>query len=146
MTIRQLRTIPFLLHRVDTGLNDWHADFRKLGLSVLSVRVMTVLALNGAATVNQLAEIASIDQSTLSHILRRLTRVGLINKTRQKHDHRSVIVAPSEKGRPLAKRCLDTAIVHHRLLTRGLTPSQIRVLEKALDRLYANVISKRAAR
>src|SRR5260221_587045 len=41
-------TVPFLIARVATLMNAWHADFRKLGLSVLSVRGMAVLSLNGA--------------------------------------------------------------------------------------------------
>jgi MarR family transcriptional regulator, organic hydroperoxide resistance regulator len=132
-------TVPFLVARVATLMNGWHADFRKLGLSVLSVRVMAVLSLNGGATVGELAEATSIDQSTLSHILRRLERQKLVQKVRQDHDNRSVKVSVTAKGRVLAKRCHDTAMKHDRMLTRGLPESQKRALKSALQHLYANV-------
>lgn len=141
MALEKHSTVPFLLHRVATAMNDWHVDFRKLGLSVLSVRVMAVLSLNGSATVGELAEATSIDQSTLSHILRRLVRSGLLAKSRQQHDNRSVKVKPTAKGRPLARKCYDTAVKHERMLTRGLDAQQVRALKATLDCLYGNIRS-----
>lgn len=138
MTLKKHNTVPFLLQRVATAMNDWHADFRQLGLSVLSVRVMAVLSLNGAATVGELAEATSIDQSTLSHILRRLERARLIEKSREEHDNRSVRVQPTAKGRAMAQKCFDTAVRHERMLTRGLDADQVRNLKSALHQLYAN--------
>ncbi|HET7671262.1 MAG TPA: MarR family transcriptional regulator [Burkholderiales bacterium] len=141
MAVETHDTVPFLLARVATLMNAWHADFRKLGLSVLSVRVMAVLSLNGGATVGELAEATSIDQSTLSHILRRLERARLVEKARQDHDNRSVRITTTPKGRALAKKCHDTAVKHDAMLTRGLSAAQVRDLKKALSRLYANVNS-----
>lgn len=139
MALERHNTVPFLLARVASAMNGWHADFRRLGLSVLSVRVMAVLSLNGAAAVGELAEAASIDQSTLSHILRRLQRARLVEKTRQAHDNRSVKVQLTAKGRPLARKCFDTAVQHERMLTRGLGGADVRGLKTALEQLYANV-------
>jgi DNA-binding MarR family transcriptional regulator len=139
MAVVTHNTVPFLVTRLANMMNGWHADFRKLGLSVLSVRVMAVLSLNGGATVGELAEATSIDQSTLSHILRRLERQKLVQKTRQDHDNRSVKVSTTAKGRVLAKKCHATAVKHDRLLTRGLPASEVRALKSALHQLYANV-------
>ena len=132
-------TVPFLVARVATLMNAWHADFRRLGLSVLSVRVMAVLSLNGGATVGELAEATSIDQSTLSHILRRLERAKLVQKTRQDHDNRSVKISTTPKGRALARKCHDTSVKHDRMLTRGLSAADVRALKGALQQLYLNV-------
>jgi DNA-binding MarR family transcriptional regulator len=134
-------TVPFLVTRLANVMNGWHADFRKLGLSVLSVRVMAVLSLNGGASVGELAEATSIDPSTLSHILRRLERQKLVHKTRQDHDNRSVNVSTTARGRLLAKRCHATAVKHDRMLTRGLPAGEVRALKSALHQLYANVKS-----
>lgn len=139
-------TVPFLVARVATLLNAWHADFRRLGLSVLSVRVMAVLSLNGAASVGELAGATCIDQSTLSHILRRLERAGLIEKSRQDHDNRSVLISTTRKGRTLARRCHETAVRHDRMLTRGLGAREVKALKRALARLYANVSAADVAR
>jgi DNA-binding MarR family transcriptional regulator len=139
VALEKHNTVPFLLHCVATAMNEWHADFRKLGLSVLSVRVMAVLSLNGAASVGELAEATAIDQSTLSHILRRLVRSGLLTKTRQEHDNRSVKVKLTAKGRPVAKKCYDTAVKHERMLTRGLDAQNVRNLKATLNTLYSNV-------
>jgi DNA-binding MarR family transcriptional regulator len=143
MAVVTHNTVPFLVARVATLMNAWHADFRKLGLSVLSVRVMAVLSLNGGATVGELAEATSIDPSTLSHILRRLERQKLVEKTRQDHDNRSVKVTTTAKGRAVARKCHDTAVKHDRVLTRGLRPAEVRTLKGALQQLYANVKGER---
>jgi DNA-binding MarR family transcriptional regulator len=132
-------TVPFLVARVATLMNGWHADFKKLGLSVLSVRVMSVLGLNGSASVGDLVEATSIDQSTLSHIVRRLARAGLVRKTRQDHDNRSVRISTTARGRGVARKCHDMAVEHDRMLTRGLAASEVRALKRALGRLYVNV-------
>jgi len=139
MALKKHNTVTFLLQRVANAMNAWHADFRKLGLSVLSVRVMAVLSLNGAATVGELVEATSIDQSTLSHILRRLERARLIEKSREEHDNRSVRVQPTAKGRPLARKCFETAVKHERMLTRGFGAAYVRELKAALEQLYTNV-------
>jgi len=139
MAVVTHNTVPFLVTRLANMMNGWHADFRRLGLSVLSVRVMAVLSLNGGATVGELAEATSIDQSTLSHILRRLERQKLVQKARQDHDNRSVKVSTTAKGRVLAKKCHATAVKHDRLLTRGLPAGEVRALKSALHQLYANV-------
>lgn len=139
MAIETHDTVPFLVARVATLMNAWHADFKKLGLSVLSVRVMAVLGLNGSASVGELAEATSIDQSTLSHILRRLARAGLVEKARQDHDNRSVRISTTAKGRTVARRCHDMAVEHDRMLTRGLAAAEVRALKRALGRLYVNV-------
>jgi DNA-binding MarR family transcriptional regulator len=139
MAVVTHNTVPFLVQRVATLMNAWHADFRKLGLSVLSVRVMAVLSLNGGATVGELAEATSIDQSTLSHILRRLERGKLIEKTRQDHDNRSVMISTTAKGRAIARKCHDTSLQHDRILTKGLAGKEVRALKAALKQLYANI-------
>jgi MarR family transcriptional regulator, organic hydroperoxide resistance regulator len=139
MTVITHDTVPFLVARVATLMNAWHADFRSLGLSVLTVRVMAVLSLNGGTTVGDLAEATSIDQSTLSHILRRLERRKLIKKSRQDPDNRSVKVTTTGKGRALARKCHETAMKHDRDLIRGLPVAQVRALKKTLHKLYANV-------
>lgn len=139
MAVVTHNTVPFLVQRVATLMNAWHADFRKLGLSVLSVRVMAVLSLNGGATVGELAEATSIDQSTLSHILRRLERQKLIQKTRQDHDNRSVKISTTARGRALAKKCHDTSLRHDRIITKGLAGDEVRALKAALKQLYANI-------
>lgn len=139
MGIETHDTVPFLVARVATLMNGWHADFKKLGLSVLSVRVMAVLGLNGSASVGELAQATSIDQSTLSHILRRLERQKLVEKARQDHDNRSVRISTTAKGRAIARKCHDMAVEHDRLLTKGLAASEVRALKRVLGQIYLNV-------
>ena len=144
MTILLHDSVPFLVHRVAASFNGWTADFRPLGLNVFSARVMVVLHINGAATVSELAEATALEQSTLSHILRRLTAARLVVKKRQAHDNRSVLVQLTARGRRVAEKCLHIVVGHERGITRGLTSEQVRSLKAALHQLYANLQASHA--
>lgn len=141
MTIHFLHdTVPFLMNRISAQISaSANTEFRKFGLNLLSARVLVVLLVNKSATVGELAEATSIDPSTLSHILRRLSRQGLVTKERQAHDNRSVLVKLTPKGKRLAEKCLDAVADHERAITRGVDPERIRQLKATLQVLYANV-------
>jgi MarR family transcriptional regulator, organic hydroperoxide resistance regulator len=139
VTILLHDTVPFLVHRIAASFNGWSTDFKPFGLNVLSARVMVVLHINGSATVGELTDATSLEQSTLSHILRRLTRAGMVTKKRQAHDNRSVLVRHTPKGRRIAEKCLEIVVNHEREITRGLTSEQVRALKAALQQLYANL-------
>jgi MarR family transcriptional regulator, organic hydroperoxide resistance regulator len=138
--VRPLSATPFLLQRILSRVDSWHIDFRKLGLSVLSVRVMATMAINqGRASVAGLEVATAIDQSTLSHILRRLERDGHLEKARDTNDNRAIQIRLTARGAALAKRCYETACKHERRLTRGLGVKERRALKQTLDHLYRNV-------
>ncbi|SRR6266480_5003055 len=133
-------TFPFLVNRVAARMTDAvNKQFRPLGLNVFGARVLILLFLDDARTVGELAERAALDQSTLSHILRRLERLGYLSKQRQEHDNRSVMVSLTKKGRRAAQTCWQAAQAHDALLTQGLSGAQKNALKTALDRLYENV-------
>ncbi len=133
-------TIPFLLYRVAARMAVFaNAEYRGLGLNLFSVRVLVALLLEKTATVGELVVLVSIDQSTLSHILRRLGRRQLVAKNRQAHDNRSVRVTLTAKGRRLAQVCLKSLLRRDRFLTVGLGAAQLRDFKTMLHRLYANV-------
>jgi len=139
MSIYMHDTVAFLLARVATSMNAWSVDFKKLGLSVFGARVLVTLQLNGSATVGELVDATSIDQSTLSHILRRLGTSGLITKKRDAKDQRSVQVSLTAAGHRVAEKCLHATVGHERMVTQGMEPEEVRRLKIALQRLYQNV-------
>lgn len=139
MPLREVQTLPYLLQRIAHALYSWHTDFRQIGLSVFAVRTLAVLSLNKQATVGELAEATFLDQTTLSHILRRLSASGLIEKTRSDEDARTVHVTLTAEGRRMAKLALDTAKSHDRELTEGMTPAQCDALRAALETLHDNI-------
>ncbi|MES2536917.1 MAG: MarR family transcriptional regulator [Pseudomonadota bacterium] len=132
-------TLPFLVHRISAAISDGaNSEFQHLGLNVYAARVLILLYLDDAHTVGELAETASLDQSTLSHILRRLVTQGLLVKERQEHDNRSVLVSLTKEGTDIAAKCWRAAQKHDALLSKGLSAASLATLKKLLTELYEN--------
>lgn len=133
-------TFPFLLNRIAARVTDAvNREFRPLGLNVFGARVLILLFLDDARTVGELAERAALDQSTLSHILRRLEGLGYLSKERQEHDNRSVMVSLTQKGRRTGEACWNAVQTHDALLTKGLDGARKHELKEVLDKMYENV-------
>lgn len=140
MTAHLHDTLPFLLNRVAARTSDAvNREFRPMGINVFSARVLILLHLDEASTVGELAEKAGLDQSTLSHILRRLERDGLLKRIRVVHDNRSVLVSLTPAGQEAGKQCWAAAKNHDRIMRTGLSDAQVKVLQKLLGRLYENI-------
>jgi DNA-binding MarR family transcriptional regulator len=139
-------TLPFLLNRIAAIVTDGanHA-FQSEGLNVYAARVLILLYLDGEHSVGDLALQASLDQSTLSHILRRLEKQGLVKRTRKEMDNRSVVVSLTAEGKIAGSNCWDSVQMHDALLRNGLDTVNAVVLEKLLKRIYKNVPSFRTA-
>jgi DNA-binding MarR family transcriptional regulator len=97
------RSLPFLMHlivsQVETEVNK-HA--RAYGLKIEGVRVLFRLLAKDHLTVNELARLTGIETSTLSRLLDRMSAKGLLKRSRDTSDKRSVLVSLTPKGRKLA--------------------------------------------
>lgn len=133
-------TLPFLINRIAATVSAWvNQQFLSLGLNVYSARVLILLHLDGEHSVGHLALQSSLEQSTLSHILIRLEKQGLIKRMRQPSDNRSVLVTLTPEGKVLAKQCWKAVKTHDSMLREGLASADAQELVKLLNRTYENV-------
>jgi len=132
--------VPFLLYRVMArGLRQATSDYGSLGLGVPEARVLIVLAQHrGRIRAGSLAEITCIEASALSHLLRGLSRRGLVTRERVASDNRSIEVALTSKGWRVARVCVRKSHSHERVLLRRLTAGQQKLLRTLLHRMYDN--------
>jgi DNA-binding MarR family transcriptional regulator len=84
---------------------DLHSKYlaQHYGLTGPQLVVLQYLDKRGPVTTNQLAEGVSLGQATLSNILERLSRKGLIERRRSREDKRQVINELSDSGRDAIK-------------------------------------------
>ncbi|HKA73912.1 MAG TPA: MarR family winged helix-turn-helix transcriptional regulator [Xanthobacteraceae bacterium] len=132
---------PYLINRVGTVLAvRFTADqLAAHGLSVAMWRVLAVLSNNGGQRQIDLAGLTSIDASTLSRLVTRLVRMGLVSRTRSRTSSREVVVSLSAKGRALVDRLIPAALSLEETLGRGLPQRDRAVVKRALRRMYANM-------
>ena len=84
---------------------DLHSKYlaQQYGLTGPQLVVLQFLEKRGAATTGQLADSVSLGQATLSNILERLSRKGLIERRRSEEDRRRVMNELTAAGRDAIK-------------------------------------------
>src|ERR1700722_14469873 len=91
--------LPYLVNRVGTIIAEQFGGdaLAPQRLSIAMWRVMAALASNGSQRQIDLADLTSIDASTLSRLVTRLVRMGLVTRTRSANSNREVTVRLSAK-------------------------------------------------
>jgi MarR family transcriptional regulator, organic hydroperoxide resistance regulator len=140
--------LPYLVNRVGTIIADQFGAeaLAEHGLSIALWRVMAVLASSGGQRQIDLADLTSIDASTLSRLVTRLVRMGLVTRTRSTRSNREVTVKLAAKGSALVARLIPLARAFEGDAITGLSPQELLVLKRCLRRMYGNMKNRTVAR
>jgi len=132
--------LPYLINRVGFALVErFTADALKAhGLSIDMWRVLAALSNNGGQRQVDLSGMTSIDASTMSRLVSRLVRLGLVTRSRSESSSREVVVALSSKGRALVQRLIPIAVKLEDTASGGLTAKELAVMKTLLSRIYRN--------
>src|SRR5580698_2043630 len=124
--------LPYLVNRVGTVIAEQFGGeaLAPHGLSIAMWRVMAVLAANGSQRQIDLADLTSIDASTLSRLVSRLVRVGLVTRTRSANSNREVAVQLSAKGRAIVDRLIPMARKYEADAIAGLSREELLMLKR----------------
>jgi DNA-binding MarR family transcriptional regulator len=113
-------SIVSLLHRVNQRANAAFAQ-SQTGYVLTSTQMFTLFAVDllGSAPQISFAEETGVDRSTMSDVVRRLEKAGLLKRKRSKQDSRSFEVALTEAGKSMVKKTLAISRgVDHMMLSR----------------------------
>lgn len=133
------QNIPFLVHRLASRMAAVANErYKKEGINTLVVRVLLVLWTNKEATVGELCEATTIDQSTVSHMLKRLMARQLITKKREDRDNRAVRVSLTAKGAKLAESCAEIASNYERQALGIVSGEKAAEFRRMLVAMYRN--------
>ena len=133
--------LPYLVNRVGTIIADQFGEeaLAPHGLSIAMWRVMAVLASAGQQRQIDLAELTSIDASTLSRLVTRLVQFGIVTRARSASSNREVAIKLSAKGNTLVARLIPIAREYEAVAIAGLPSQELAVLKRCLRRIYANM-------
>jgi MarR family transcriptional regulator, organic hydroperoxide resistance regulator len=140
--------LPYLLNRVGFALvARFSADaLDRRGLTIAMWRVLAVLSNNGGQRQTDLSGLTSIDVSTLSRLVTRLIRMGLVSRTRNSHNSREVVVALTAKGKSMVAEVIPIARDLQAAAIRGLSKSEQAIVKAALRRMFENLTRRAASR
>jgi DNA-binding MarR family transcriptional regulator len=137
--------LPYLLNRVGFALvESFTADALKAhGLSIDMWRVLAALSSNGGQRQVDLSGLTSIDVSTMSRLVSRLVRLGLVTRSRSQTSNREVVVALSAKGRALVQKLIPIALDLEKKASAGLSAKEMAEVKRLLTRMYGNLAGRR---
>jgi MarR family transcriptional regulator, organic hydroperoxide resistance regulator len=139
--------LPYLVNRVGTIIAEQFGAeaLAPHGLSIAMWRVIAALTANGGQRQIDLADLTSIEASTLSRLVSRLIRMGLVTRSRSSNSNREVTVALSGKGNALVARLIPLARQYEDTAVTGLTREELLVLKRCLRRVYGNMKARPVA-
>jgi DNA-binding MarR family transcriptional regulator len=133
--------LPYLINRVGFALvESFTADaLTGSGLSIAMWRVLAALSTRGAQRQIDLVDMTSIDASTMSRLVTRLVRMGLVTRARSKTSSREVVIALSPKGDALVQRLIPIAQRLERTASAAIPARDMAVLKRVLRRIHVNL-------
>jgi DNA-binding MarR family transcriptional regulator len=133
--------LPYLVNRVGTIIADqWGSEvLAPYRLSIAMWRVMVVLASKGSQRQIDLADLTSIDVSTLSRLVTRLVAMGVVSRTRSANSTREVVVKLTAKGKAQVERLVPIAHDYEAAAIAGMRPEELAIVKNSLRRVYANM-------
>lgn len=134
------RHVFYLLSRVLASRNRaLNAKLAGHGLDFPRWRVLAVLNEHPGASMLELAELTSVDRTSLTHTVRLMVDEGLVARTERGSDRRSVALALTRGGKAMFRRILPDVLTQNRQALNGLEDGEIDALRVSLSRVLANL-------
>jgi homoprotocatechuate degradation regulator HpaR len=108
---------------------------REHGLSDQQWRVLRVLGEHGTVETGRVAREAFILGPSLTGVLARMERDGLIQRERDPADQRRTVVAATAKGRRMVDRLSQAVETHYQFMEQSLGKAKLEQLYALLDEL-----------
>jgi DNA-binding MarR family transcriptional regulator len=113
------------------------------GLGIAEWRVLAVLASSGSQRQTDLSELTSIETSTLSRVVTRLIRAGLVSRSRNARNSREVVVRLTAPGTKAVAEMTPVAVDLEAQAIRDLPRRELAVVKRALRSMHGRLITTR---
>jgi DNA-binding MarR family transcriptional regulator len=139
--------MPYLVNRLGVAfVARFTADaLTARGLGIADWRVLAVLASNGSQRQTDLSELTSIETSTLSRVVTRLARAGLVSRSRNARNSREVVVRLTARGGKAVAEMTPVAADLEARAIRDLPRRELAAVKRALRSMHARLIAPRRA-
>ena len=132
------RNLPrLLLQAREAVMAHTRPSLREHALSDQQWRVLRVLGEHGAVETGRVAREAFILGPSLTGVLARMERDGLIQRSRDPQDQRRTVIEATAQGRKVVKRLSTTIESHYEWMEQSLGKAKLTQLYALLDELIA---------
>jgi DNA-binding MarR family transcriptional regulator len=116
-----------------------NARLRPYGVDYARWRVLAVLQEHSGATMGRLADLTSVDRTTLTRTLGLMEKAGLVARRQRKSDRRSLAISLTAKGRRMFARILPLTLGETDRALTGFSSEEIGALRDRLSRMADNL-------
>jgi homoprotocatechuate degradation regulator HpaR len=128
------RNLPrLLLQARESVMTHTRPSLREHGLSDQQWRVLRVLGEHGTVETGRVAREAYILGPSLTGVLARMERDGLIRRERDSADQRRTVVEATTKGTKLVEKLSHTVEAHYDWMEKSLGKQKLAQLYRLLD-------------
>jgi len=137
-------SLGFLVHRADLALTrTLLARFGRRGVTVEQWTVLSRLSEGDGITQRELARLNGQDPTTLTRILQKMERKGLVQRGEDREDGRAYRVILTGKGRRLQAELAPLALEGVPEATAGMSPDELQELARLLRLVFENLVPAR---
>ncbi|MDJ0949446.1 MAG: MarR family winged helix-turn-helix transcriptional regulator [Alphaproteobacteria bacterium] len=132
--------LPYLLNRAGTRVaRAFGRELMVHDLTIQKWRVLAALWHQPNQSLGALAQMTSLEVSTLSRLIGGLERRGLARRRRSGGDGRTVTIALSAKGRRITEKLIPIALDYESTMLTGFTKKESALLKSMLVRVYESM-------
>jgi DNA-binding MarR family transcriptional regulator len=134
-------SLPYLIHRIASRLeHQVNRAAKEDGLKIEGIRILLRLLRGGDQRVGQLAYATSIEQSALSHMLKRMETANFVTRGKAlKNDSRMALVSLTLRGRRMAQKYAPLFKETDEAWMEGLSLRDRRRLKQMLSNIYERI-------
>lgn len=133
-------SLGFIVHRTDQRMkNNLLRNFKSYGVTPEQWGILNQLCEQDGITQKELSERTFKDQPTVTRILDKLEKKGIITRQPSPDDRRAFLVFLTDKGRNLRDELEPIAIKTLEKALNGFTEEEIKQLKALLNRVFNNL-------
>ncbi|CDZ73470.1 MarR family winged helix-turn-helix transcriptional regulator [Neorhizobium galegae] len=133
-------SVPYLLNRAGVRIAEVFSQrIAENDLSVAMYRVLAMLRERKESTLGDLADVVSVEISTLSRLVGTLAKRKLVSRTRPEDNGRIVIVRLTPQGEALTEKLMPLAMELEATAVQGMSKEEVTALKSALRRMHSNL-------
>jgi homoprotocatechuate degradation regulator HpaR len=141
------RSLPMQLMRArEAVMRRFRPHLASHGFSDQQWRIIRALHDAGSMEIGELSDHCQIHAASLSRMLPKLARLGLIARKNHREDQRRVVVSITPKGRTVFRTAAPESEDIYAAMEREIGPGKLRDLYKLLDELIESLPARNAAR
>lgn len=130
-------SFPYLLNRVGVRMGElFSRRIASYGVTLPMYRVMAALWETPGQRLNDLAQMTTVELSTLSRLVGTMEKMKLVSRSRLENNARTVAITLTDAGRALVEELMPIAQHFEQIAVSKLSPSALKALKKTLTDIY----------